>query len=223
MVSWISAIPVWLKSALLSPTKLKIMKSKILILEDETIIAHGIKMHLDNNGYDTDIALNPTDAITLVRSENYTALICDINLKDKISGITFVKEYVDPSIPVVFLTAYNDLQTMKEAELASPFAYVTKPFDKDHLLITLNLAISNCRKKFLHKLPEDINIDKISMSIREIEIIRLLAQSKTSDEISAQLFISPQTVATHRKNILRKTGAKSMIELVSLAIEKGWI
>jgi len=199
------------------------MACKILIVEDESIIAHGIKMHLDNNGYDCDIALNPDDAITLVHSELYTSIICDINLKDKITGISFVRTYVDPNTPVVFLTAYNDLQTMKEAELASPFAYVTKPFDKDHLLITLNLAIANCRKKFLHELPEEINIEQITISAREIEIIRLLAKSKTTLEISQQLFISPQTVATHRKNILRKTGVKSMIELVSLAIEKGWI
>ena len=199
------------------------MSSKILILEDESIIAHSIKMHLDKNGYDCDIALNPSDAAILVRSEIYTGVICDINLKDKMTGITFVREYLDANTPVVFLTAYNDLHTMKEASLASPFAYVTKPFDKDHLLITLNLAISNCRKKFLHQLPDDIDIKNISMSVREIEIIRLLAQSMTTDEISEQLFISPQTVATHRKNILRKTGVKSLIELVSLAVEKGWL
>jgi DNA-binding NarL/FixJ family response regulator len=199
------------------------MASRILIVEDESIIAHSIKMHLDGNGYDCDIALNPADATVLIHSEPYAAVICDINLKDQITGIDFVRAQVDPNTPVVFLTAYNDLQTMKEAELASPFAYVTKPFDKDHLLITLNLAIANCRKKFLHELPEDINIEEITISTREIEIIRLLAKSKTTDEISQQLFISPQTVATHRKNILRKTGVKSMIELVSLAIEKGWI
>lgn len=199
------------------------MATKILILEDESIIAHSVKMHLDNNGYECDVALNPTDAAALVHAEVYTAVVCDINLKDKINGIEFVRQYIDRNTPVVFLTAYNDLHTMKDAELVSPFAYVTKPFDKDHLLITLNLAISNCRKKFLHQLPEDVDLNALSMSVREIEIIRLLAQSKTTDEISEQLFISPQTVATHRKNILRKTGAKSLIELVSLAIEKGWL
>lgn len=58
---------------------------------------------------------------------------------------------------------------------------------------------------------------------REKEILRLLAAQKTSREIAEQLFISKETVNTHRKNMLKKTGMRTTLSLVTLALEKGWI
>lgn len=66
-------------------------------------------------------------------------------------------------------------------------------------------------------------IEEIHLNEREKDVLILLSQSWTSQEISEILHISPYTISTHRKNILRKTAAKSMIELISLAIEKEWI
>ncbi len=61
------------------------------------------------------------------------------------------------------------------------------------------------------------------LSKREIEILVMLSQDMISKEIAEALFISPQTVANHRKNMLMKTGAKSTIELLMKAIRNGWI
>lgn len=199
------------------------MLKQILILEDEIIIANGIKLHLDKNGYECEIATSSIEAEELMETHRFSAIISDINLNHEISGIDFIEKHIGESIPVVFLTAYSDLATMKQAELTAPYAYITKPFNKNHLLITLNLAIANHRKKFIHNLPAGIDIENISLSKREIEILELVAKSKTTEEISNILIISPLTVSTHRKNIFKKTGTKSVLELISLSIEKGWI
>jgi len=58
---------------------------------------------------------------------------------------------------------------------------------------------------------------------REREIVQYLSQGKTSREIAEALHISPQTVATHRKNIFKKTGTSSVVQLVRLTVEKGWL
>ena len=199
------------------------MPKQVLILEDEIIIANGVKLHLDKNGYECEIATNSPEAEALLENHRFCAIISDINLNHEISGIDFIEKHIGDSIPVVFLTAYSDLETMKQAERTLPYAYITKPFNKNHLLITLNLAITNHKKRFIHNLPEDINIEELSLSKREIVILHLLSQSKTTEEISNELNISPLTVSTHRKNIFKKTGTKSIIELISLSIEKGWI
>jgi len=199
------------------------MLKQILILEDEIIIANGIKLHLEKNGYKCEIATNSPEAEELMETHKFSAIISDINLNHKISGIDFIENHVGDSIPVVFLTAYSDLATMKQAELTLPYAYITKPFNKNHLLITLNLAITNHKKKFIHKQSNDIDAEGISLSKRELEILSLLSKSRTTEEISEELNISPLTVSTHRKNIFRKTGTKSILELISLSIEKGWI
>lgn len=199
------------------------MSKQVLILEDEIIIANGIKLHLGKNGYKCEIATDAAEAEELLGAHQFSAVISDINLNHKISGIDFINKHIRDSIPVIFLTAYSDLATMRQAELTVPYAYITKPFNKDHLLLTLNLSIANHRKKFIHQLPEDVNIGELSLSKRELEILHLIAQSKTTKEISEILYISPMTVATHRKNIFRKTGTRSLIELISLAIEKDWM
>jgi len=200
------------------------MNRKVLILEDEIIIANSIQLHLESNGYEVEIATDPETAETLFREHAFDIVLCDINLNHEIDGISFVESVVQDAAPVVFLTAYSDLGTLKRAELTSPYAYLIKPFNKDQLLVTLNLSLVHARKKFLHANHRPTAAaDEIELTSRELEVLKLLAQSKTTDEVSTALFISPLTVATHRKNILRKTQARSLIELVSLAVEKGWI
>ncbi|PPK99984.1 response regulator transcription factor [Parapedobacter indicus] len=200
------------------------MKKKVLILEDEIIIANSIQLHLQANGYDAEIATNPVDAEALFGELPFDILLCDINLNHETDGITFVENVVRDSVPVVFLTAYSDLPTLKRAEVTCPYAYLIKPFNKDQLLVTLNLSLVHARKKFLHTSQRNTSIpDNIELTARELEILNLLAQSKTTDEISAALFISSLTVATHRRNIFRKTQTRGLIELISLAVEKGWI
>lgn len=200
------------------------MSKKVLILEDEIIIANSIQLHLEGNGYEVEIATDPETAEALFGEHAFDIVLCDINLNHEIDGISFVENVVQDVAPVVFLTAYSDLNTLKRAELTSPYAYLIKPFNKDQLLVTLNLSLVHARKKFLHASHRAPSApDEIELTSRELEILKLLAQSRTTDEISAALFISPLTVATHRKNILRKTQARSLIELVSLAVEKGWI
>jgi len=197
---------------------------RVLILEDEIIIANSVQLHLENNGYDVEIATDPETAEALFRQYSFDIVLCDINLNHRTDGINFAENVIQDAAPVVFLTAYSDLGTLKRAELASPYAYLIKPFNKDQLLVTLNLSLVHARKKFLHSNYRSLAApDTVELTGRELEILRLLAQSKTTDEISAALFISPLTVATHRKNILRKTQVRSLIELISLAVEKGWI
>jgi DNA-binding CsgD family transcriptional regulator len=65
--------------------------------------------------------------------------------------------------------------------------------------------------------------DSSGLSKREIQILRLLAEGRSSDEISRVCFISKQTVNTHRKNLLKKTGCTNAAELTVLAVRKGWL
>ncbi|RAV29989.1 response regulator transcription factor [Sinomicrobium soli] len=199
------------------------MSKQILIIEDEAIIANSIKIHLDRNGYQGRVVTDPAEARKAIETKRYDAIISDINLNSEVSGLDLIENNVGDEVPVIFLTAYSDVETMKRAERSVPYAYVTKPFSKDHLLVTLNLAIANHKKKFIHSPGDARPGNDIKLSRRELEILELMTQSRTTEEIADQLYISPLTVATHRKNIFRKTGAKSLIELVSLSVAYGWI
>ncbi|RZF58189.1 response regulator transcription factor [Sphingobacterium corticibacterium] len=200
------------------------METNILILEDEIIIARSIKLHLETNGYAAEMATSPEEAMKLLEQQSFDLVLSDINLRHAIDGISFAKQFIPERTPVVFLTAYSDLQTLQKAELVMPYAYLLKPFHKEQLLLTINLSIAHARKKVL---PSSIaingNNEEITLSAREIEVVQLVAQGKTTTEIAHQLCISPETVATHRKKITRKTKCKNVVELIALAVDKGWL
>lgn len=200
------------------------MEVNVLILEDEFIIAKSIKLHLESSGYTASIATSPEEARELLERQDFDLVLSDINLRHDMDGIAFAQTFVPDRVPVVFLTAYSDLETIQKAESVLPYAYLLKPFHKEQLLLTINLSIAHARKKVLPSLVSlaDTNGDAL-LGPREIEVVQLLAQGKSSLEIADILCISPGTVATHRKNIGRKTQCKNLVELIALAVDKGWL
>lgn len=90
--------------------------------------------------------------------------------------------------------------------------------------LDFELSIYYPGKGFEVVLEEWKNIsDEMPISLRELEVVKLIAMGLTEKEISDKLFLSPHTVKTHRKNILTKTGLKNSAELVKEAIGKNWI
>lgn len=199
------------------------MKQKILIIEDDIIIANNLKMQLETQpDFSAEIATLPEQAVELSHEFEFDLVISDINLGHTMDGIKLIPQLgLKPSVPVIFLTAYSDKKTIHRAEAIQPFAFLIKPFHKEQLFLTVNMALLHSKKKFVH--PISRSSSGIKLGKRELEIIKLLSLSKTSEEIASELNISPQTVSTHRKNIFRKTETKTLIELISLAAENRWI
>lgn len=105
--------------------------SKILIVEDDFIVAIDLKIHLENMGYYVlDITDNGYDALTKTRETNPDLILMDINLKGDIDGIdTAQKINTLYHVPVIYLTGYNDKNTIKRANITEPFGYIVKPFE----------------------------------------------------------------------------------------------
>ena len=109
----------------------KVMKKqKILIVEDETIIAVRLKNLIQRLGpYECVTVSSGEYAVELSRTFDPHLILMDINLNGQINGIEAAKQIRSSNdVPVVFISAYNDEETMKEAGQASPAGYLTKPF-----------------------------------------------------------------------------------------------
>src|SRR5690606_5388767 len=199
------------------------MKNKVLVLEDDIVIAKSIQIGLISSGFDPHIATRFNSAIRLFEQHDFDAAICDINLKQTSDGIDFVTETIKGKIPVIFLTAYSDLNTIKRVEPICPYAFLTKPFNNNQLILTLKLALKNSTRTGLIPTEDIQNAFTFKMTKRELEIIEQMSLGKTTKEIADNLNISPLTVSTHRKNILGKTSAKNSIELIAIAKQKQWM
>lgn len=191
---------------------------KLLIIEDEFIIAEGIKLYFENNEYEVNIATNSESAINFLNPHEFDAVICDINLQEEVTGIDIVKKYhrLERHGPVVFLTAYSNVEVMEAAENLLPYAYVLKPFHNKQLLTTLNLAIANFRKD--HTKNHTLSSLTETLTEREKEILEQLVYGKTNKEIGACLYISKFTVDTHLKHIKEKLNLHKKGELIKYVL-----
>lgn len=118
---------------------------QILVVEDESIIARDLQKNLQRLGYEVPaIAFSSEDALQAVSHHLPDLVLMDINLGAGGDGIETAKTMRDQfNIPVVFLTAYADQNTLQRAKLTQPFGYLIKPFEERELLTTIEMALHN--------------------------------------------------------------------------------
>jgi two-component system, response regulator PdtaR len=120
-------------------------KVNILVVEDEAILAMALADKLEAEGYQiVGIANNGLKAIELFEQNQVDLLLCDINIKGDWDGIeTATKMIAIKPIPVIYLTAFSDVETVERAKKTFPAAYVTKPYNIVSLRIAIEMAIHN--------------------------------------------------------------------------------
>ena len=120
--------------------------ARILIVEDEALIAREIRNRLTNMGWEVVGTAFGEEAIELALETKPDLLLSDINLRHGLSGIDLaerIKAVLD--VPVVFLTAYSDEDTVSRAKEVTPFGYIIKPVENRDLQITIEMALYKFR------------------------------------------------------------------------------
>ncbi len=124
-------------------------KKKVLVVEDEIIIADNLCDTLEELGYDvTEPAINYTEAFIIIEDEKPDIAILDVQLSGKKTGIDVARRIrSDYDFPFIFLTSNTDTSTINEAKDVRPSAFLVKPFSKEELYASLEIALSNYSKK----------------------------------------------------------------------------
>ena len=118
-------------------------KARILIVEDEIVIAEDLKLTLLELDFEViGIETRGDSALQTIESDKPDLVIMDIILEDKMTGIDVAKVIFDKyNIPVVYCTAYADSKTLDEAILTNPYGYILKPINDRELLAAVRIAI----------------------------------------------------------------------------------
>ncbi|HQZ75464.1 MAG TPA: response regulator transcription factor [Chitinophagaceae bacterium] len=191
-------------------------KFRVLIVEDEPVIAENISMYLDNNDFEVSgIAYDSGEAIEQLQNNTPDAAILDINLESEEDGID-IANFINQryQIPFLFLTSYSDKETLQRAKNVNPSGYIVKPFNEKTLLASLEIAINNHAADTNKKMPL-LTMDKINryllspLSDREFEVVQLIYEGITNNQIAERIFVSVNTVKTHLKNIYLKLDANT--------------
>ncbi|HWP92220.1 MAG TPA: response regulator [Thermodesulfobacteriota bacterium] len=117
--------------------------ARILVVEDEKIVARDIKNRLRNLGYTVPaIVSSGEEAIQKAEEIRPDLVLMDIVLKGKIDGVKAAKEiYTRFDIPVIYLTAYSDKETLRRVKMTEPFGYIHKPFEIKEMRSSIEIAL----------------------------------------------------------------------------------
>lgn len=204
---------------------------KIYLADDHDILLDGIEAILKNAGMAVvGKANNAEMAITGIKKFNPDILITDISM-GATSGLQLTEEVKrsQPQVHVIVLSMHDDFLNMDTLLKAGASAYLLKNVSNQELLIAIKRVMEgeiyiqqSIAGKYRQACKENEKLKQKSiLSPREIQIIQLMANEYSTAQISKALFISELTVETHRKNIWRKSGAKSIISLLDFARRAG--
>jgi two-component system, response regulator PdtaR len=122
-------------------------KAKVLVVEDQNIVALNIRNKLKNLGYTVPgTASTGEEAIRKAELTNADLVLMDIMLKGEMDGIDAAREIKKRlKIPVLYLTAYTDDETLERAKMTEPEGYISKPFKEEDLHSNIEMALHKHR------------------------------------------------------------------------------
>lgn len=121
------------------------MSIKVLIVEDEALIAEEIAALLKDNGMETvAFAQNSDEALLLFEKTKPDVILMDIGIQGPVNGIELAGQIKQQSnVPIIFLTSFSDKKTIELAKAVKPHAYLTKPFNQTELPLAIEIAFNN--------------------------------------------------------------------------------
>jgi DNA-binding NarL/FixJ family response regulator len=211
-------------------------KIRIHLADDHKVLIDGMitLLHTVPNFEVAGFSLNGSTLFEEVTTNGTNILVLDISMPEK-DGIEVVKEFAKKGFPckVIILSSYDDLKIIKELMRLGASGYLTKKCAGENIVEAIH-AVTNGEEYFCKSVREKIfstvtidnpKFNKTASSViavltdRELEIITLIALEFSGKEISEKLYITTNTVETHRKNIMKKLKAKNTISLVKFAIK----
>lgn len=198
-------------------------KLKILIVEDDAIIAQLIEHHLIDFGYHVlDIVHNSERALDKIHTLQPDLVLLDINILGTKDGIQIAHIMEEKyTIPYIFLTALSDRSTLGRAQELSPLAYIVKPFKESDLQAAIVIGMSNYKKT---SQEETITIEAVNkichspLSDKEFEILLKAAKGFSNQQVANEMKVSINTVKWHTQNIYSKLGVKNRTAAAQLVM-----
>jgi DNA-binding NarL/FixJ family response regulator len=201
------------------------MATKVFIVDDHYMVIEGIRSLLQNeNGIEwAGHASNAASCLSYLQHQLPDVILMDINLPDK-NGIDLCKEVrlLYPSVFIIGLSTFNQQSFIQKMMDNGASGYVLKNATQEELMEAIEVVAKG--KTFLsdeaaQSLKKTNAGETPVLTRREKEVLELIADGMTNNEIAAKLFISVTTVDTHRKNLLAKFDARNIASLIKAAMQ----
>jgi two-component system, LuxR family, response regulator FixJ len=198
-------------------------KTVIHVIDDDAAMRDSLAFLLDVNGFKPLVYDSASAFLAEFRIDASSCVVSDIRMPG-MNGIELVRKLKSEgsTCPVILITGHGDVALAVEAMKAGASDFIEKPFDDSVLLSAIRTALevrpaiqgdNAARKEAETRLAE--------LSPRERDVLQGLVAGKINKVIAYDLSISPRTVEVYRANLMAKTGARSMSELMRIALAAG--
>lgn len=211
------------------------MAIRIIVTDDHGLLRAGMRTLLDQQ---TDFevvgeAENGAQAVELVKRLQPDVVLMDISMPD-MDGLEAMKKILanDPNARVLLVTVHEDTGLMREAIHIGAAGYILKRAVESELIDAIHAVLKG--EIYIHPAmtrglleqanqPVENSTRAETLTVREVEVLKLVAEGYTNRHIAELLHISIRTVETHRANLMAKLGISSRVELVRYATQRGMI
>ncbi|HTI89233.1 MAG TPA: response regulator transcription factor [Puia sp.] len=202
-------------------------KIQVALVDDHPVLMEGLKTLLLNN-MNVDIAgcfVNGGSILSFIEGHTLDIVLLDVVLPD-ISGITLCQKIKikAPGTLVLIFSNHSERSMIMQAIQSGASGYLLKNASLEELRIGIHealeggIAFSKEVKEIMSRPSKNELEGPPQLTRREKQIIRLLAEGKTSIRIAGELSLSNHTVDTHRRNLMQKLGVKNTAELIKIAM-----
>lgn len=195
----------------------------ILVIDDDPAMRDSLAFLLDVNGFAVTTYETATSSIDHLKSSTVDCIVSDIRMLG-MSGLELVRKLKADAAacPVILMTGHGDVALAVEAMKAGAVDFIEKPFEDDALLRAIREALqTQSAAPADETVKRDAEARLVDLSPRERDVLRGLVAGKINKVIAHDLGISPRTVEVYRANLMAKTNARSMSELMRIAIAAG--
>jgi len=206
-------------------------KINIALVDDHPIVIEGLKIMLNNQSifHVVETFTCGSEMMRFIPSNEVDIILLDITLPDS-NGIELCKKIkiISPGTAVIMFSNRSERSIIMQCIQNGASGYLLKNTSIEELTdcikgaLSGNIVFCNETKEIISK-PSQNEFIIPRLTKREKEILKLVAKGKTSGVIAEELFLSPLTVDTHRKNLLQKFKAKNSTELITLALQQNLI
>ncbi len=205
-------------------------KLSVIIADDHTLFINGLRMLLQNEP-DVEIlnvAADGKELLSLLHAYTPELILLDINMPgiNGLEALKRIKAY-HPKIKVIMLSTYNEEQLIEKAKAGGADGYLFKNVDKTELLSAMH-TVKQGGTHFPQKITHVANsafdepdpfLKQFQLTKREMELLQLIKQNYTNQQMADRLFLSIYTIETHRKNIMQKLQLKNPVELTRFIMQ----
>lgn len=205
---------------------------KVAIADDHQMFVDGIKsIFADNNEIEIAFSANDGEELIYKLLQNPVDVILVDADMPKMDGLEVTQRIIhkDAKAKIIVLTMHNEKNFITSFIKLGASGYVLKNTSESELIEAVR-SVYKGETFYSQKVSQVImkglsnqTDDKVQISDRELDVLRLVAAEMTTKEIAVKLFISENTVETHRKNLIGKLGVRNAIGLVKYAIKEGLI